>query len=216
MISNGQGLLTTASAINQDDFPTFGTPFNFSGNDVTAIADLETFLGVNPFALDPTGSLFGAFEGSAIKQTFTANAGESLRFNWNFFTNEDSSNASFANDTAFMTLVNTTDFTSQVISLADLNSSLNTSTNSLGFANETGVSSFSQALTPGNYVLGLTVVDDIDSTVSSGLLVDNIRTMNNNPNTPTTPEPATILALLTTAALGSKVKRNQIRKCLKK
>ena len=207
-ISDERGLLTTASAVSEDDFPLTGTPFNFSGNDVTAIADLETFLGVDPFALDPTDSFFGAFEGSAIKQTFTANADESLKLNWNFLTNEDSNNTSFANDTAFVTLVNTDNSSSQVIKLADLSSSLSASANGLGFANETGMKSFSQALTPGEYVLGLTVIDDKDNTVSSALLLNSVETVENDPNT-TTPEPATIFALLTTFVLSSKVKRNR-------
>jgi hypothetical protein len=124
-VFSGQGLLTTASSVNADDFPTEGTPFNFSGNDIVDIAELETFLGVDPFALDPTDSLFGAFEGSAIKQAFTVSTGSSLKFNWNFLTNEDNTNAAFANDTAFVTLVNTTNNMAQVTKLADLNSTLN-------------------------------------------------------------------------------------------
>lgn len=98
----------------------------------------------------------------------------------------------------------------QVITLADLNSSLNNSANSFNFDRETGVNNFSQALTPGEYVLGFTVVDDIDSTISSALLVDNVRLTNNsNPNPTNVPEPTTILALLTTVALSNKVRVRQ-------
>ena len=119
-IFSGQALLTTASAIFEDDFPNSGTPFNFSDNEVTDIASLEAFLGVEPLALEPTDTLLGAFEGSAIQQTFTALAGDELKFSWNFLTNEDSSQVLVNNDTAFLTLVNTEDNTSNVIQLADL------------------------------------------------------------------------------------------------
>ena len=204
-IFSGQALLTTASANFEDDFPTSGTPFNFSGNDVTGSASLETFLEVDPFALDPTDSLLGAFEGSAIRQTFTANTGDELNFSWNFLTNEDSSQVLFNNDTAFLTLVNTEDNSSNVINLADLNSSLNSSSSSLGFLNETGINTFSRTLTPGEYVLGLTVVDDTDSLVSSALLVDNIQIINDSDPTGV-PEPSTILGWLTTILLGSGIK----------
>lgn len=204
-VFSGQALLTTASSVNEDDFPTTGTPFNFSGDDVVDIANLETFLGVDPFALDPTNSLFGAFEGSAIKQTFTANAGDSIDFDWNFLTNEDSSSASFSNDTAFVTLVNNTDNTAQVMNLADLSNSLNASSSSLGFDNETPTNNFGQALSPGDYTLGLTVVDDLDSTVSSALQVDNVKIVRDG-DPQATPEPTTILALLTTVFAGSLVK----------
>lgn len=225
---NSQAVLTTASSSDDDDFfnpansnilgndtvEDTATPlelspivYNVSGNEVTAIAELEAFLGVAPFALDPTNSFFGAFEGSAIQQTFTANAGDSLDFSWNFLTNEDSNNVSFANDTAFVTLMNTIDSMARVITLADLNSNFNDSTNSFNFNRETGVNTFSQALTPGEYVLGLTVVDDIDSTISSALLVDNVRLTNdNNPNPTSVPEPTTILAFLTTIVLSNKVR----------
>jgi hypothetical protein len=46
-----------------------------------------------------------AIEGSAIKQTFTANAGQTLSFSWNFLTNEsvgNDANPNF-NDFAFAT-----------------------------------------------------------------------------------------------------------------
>jgi hypothetical protein len=74
---------------------------------------------------------------------------------------------------------------------------------SLGFAEETQNSNFSQNLSPGEYVLGLTVVDDRDSTVSSALLVDNLEI---TPNSNQVPEPTTILALLTTVAAGTFVR----------
>ncbi|MDJ0691843.1 MAG: PEP-CTERM sorting domain-containing protein [Xenococcaceae cyanobacterium MO_188.B32] len=199
-ISNGQALLTTASSVFEDDFPIAGTPFNFSGNDVTYIADLETFLGVAPFTLDPTNSFFGAFEGSAIKQTFTANAGDILAFDWNFFTNENDSFV--ANDTTYLTLVNTIDSSYSVITLANINSNLSPSSSSLRFKKETGTNSFSTKLTTGEYILGLNVIDDTDSTVSSALLVDNIRITTDSKPPTSVPEPASILGLIAVGGLG--------------
>ncbi len=201
-IFSDQALLTTASAIFEDDLPTSGTPFNFSGNEVTDLASLEAFLGVEPLALEPTDTLLGAFEGSAIQQTFTALAGDELKFSGNFLTNEDSSQVLVNNDTAFLTLVNTEDNSSEVINLADLNSSLSTSPSSLGFLNETGVNNFSTTLTPGEYIFGLTVLDDSDSLVSSALLLDNIQIVN-NPEQKTVPEPSTILGLFSMILLGN-------------
>jgi hypothetical protein len=203
-VFSSQALLTTASSVNEDDFPTEGTPFNFSGDDATNIANLETFLGVDPFALDPTNSSFGAFEGSAIKQTFTAQPTDSISFDWKFLTNEDSNSGFASNDTAFVTLVNNTDNTAQVMKLADLSNSLTTSSSSLGFTNETQTNNFGQALSPGEYTLGLTVVDDTDSTISSALQVDNVEIVGDRPQA--TPEPTTIFAFLTTVFAGSFVR----------
>ncbi len=188
-IFEGQALLTTASAITNN-------------NEVTDIISLSTFLGVEPSALDPTDSFLGAFEGSAIKQTFTALAGDKLEFSWNFLTNESGGQDISNNDTAFLTLVNTGNDSSRVIKLADTNSSLISSSNSLGFLDETGINSFSTTLTPGEYVLGLTVVDEGDFTVSSALLIDDVQIIN-DPDPKPTPEPTTILGLLTTILLGS-------------
>lgn len=210
IFNNDQALLTTASAIFEDDFdfPIPDTSFNFSTNDVTDIGSLEAFLSVAPFSLVPTNTLLGAVEGSAIKQTFTAIAGDQLQFSWNFLTNEGNSQVRVNNDTAFLTLVNTGDNSSNVINLANIDSSLNSS-GSLGLRNETGVNNFTTALTPGSYILGLTVVDDTDSVVSSALLVDDIQIVNDSDPKPV-PEPSTILGLLTTILLGSSLNLTKV------
>ena len=77
--------LTTASLTFEDDFPAGAGVFNISG---TSAADnysgsLESFAGLTNGAL---GS--DAFEGSALKQTFNVNAGDTLSFGWKFLTNE--------------------------------------------------------------------------------------------------------------------------------
>jgi hypothetical protein len=77
--------LTTASSSFEDDFPAAAGTFNISG---TSAADnisssLESFAGLTNGAL---GS--DALEGSALKQTFNVNAGDTLSFGWKFLTNE--------------------------------------------------------------------------------------------------------------------------------
>jgi hypothetical protein len=65
-------------------------------NDGSA-GSISTFLGVaSPFDLDPPGSFAGATAGSAIKNTFNANVGDVLSFNWNFSTTDT--------DSAFVTI----------------------------------------------------------------------------------------------------------------
>lgn len=60
---------------------------------------IEDLLGITPGSLDPAGSTFGATQGSAIQKTFAdINAGDVLRFNWNFSTNDA--------DAAFVTINN--------------------------------------------------------------------------------------------------------------
>ncbi|WP_414579482.1 hypothetical protein [Anabaena sp. CCY 9402-a] len=63
-------------------------------------SDLETFLGLSSESLN-----LGVFEGSAIKQVITVNAGDKLTFSWNFLTDEEEPNADF-NDFAFFSLSN--------------------------------------------------------------------------------------------------------------
>ena len=120
-------------------------------------------------------------------------------------TNETSNPIISNNDTAFLTLVNTGNNSFNVIKLADTNSSLNTSSSSLDFVDETGVNNFSTSLTPGEYILGLTVVDEGDFTVSSALLVDDIQ-ISNEPEPTVVSEPSTILGWLTIMLLSSGIK----------
>ncbi|MFN6566014.1 PEP-CTERM sorting domain-containing protein [Dendronalium sp. ChiSLP03b] len=60
---------------------------------------LEDFLSLTPGSLDPATSIFGATQGSAIKQTFTdIKVGDVLRFDYSFLTNDA--------DSAFVTINN--------------------------------------------------------------------------------------------------------------
>lgn len=205
---NFQAILTTASPIIQDDAPQPTGTFNFSGNSPTAIATLESFLGVTSGTLTPANSFFGAFEGSAIQQTFTANAGDILTFDWNFLTNDTTSEPfpGFVDaDYAFLNLV--TPSGSQLITLANTDSTLASS--STIFNQETGYQQFSLPLNlSGSYTLSFGVLDAGGTSNSSALLIDNVE-LSTQPQPTSTPEPTTILTLLGMGVLGgvSRLKR---------
>jgi hypothetical protein len=134
------------------------------------INPLEAFLGspncsltalataINPFG---TGSI--AYEGSAIKQTFTGNTGEVLSFSWNFLTDEGGQPFDFA----FVVLDGTL---SLLADFSTLNSGSGTP-----FRDESGYHIFATTLpTTGVHYIGIGVVDSlIDPDINSGVLVDN-------------------------------------------
>jgi hypothetical protein len=80
--------------------PTQGTSQASLSTEGAAFAGsiIEEFLGLDPGSLDNLGTSLDflpfpggvASQGSAIRQTFTANAGDLLTFDWNFLTNEPS------------------------------------------------------------------------------------------------------------------------------
>ncbi|MGB6298963.1 MAG: hypothetical protein WBF90_22680 [Rivularia sp. (in: cyanobacteria)] len=130
-------------------------------------SDLSEFLDL------PSGSLDilldgDATEGSGIKQTFNAQAGDILEFDFSFLTNEGTPSEIF-NDSAFFSVGG---FTQQ---LAD------TSEN---FSNDS-VERFTQATDTesrkiliqqaGTYELGFGVVDLTDTVVDSGILIDDVK-----------------------------------------
>lgn len=130
---------------------------------------LDNFLGQPPGTIDSLGN-GNATEGSAIKQTFSASAGQTFTLDWNFLTNELTPNTPY-NDFAFVS-VRPLGGTS---TLADTNSRFPLLGNNNRFNDETGYNTFSyQIPTTGTYTIGLGVVDVEDRIVSSGLLVDNV------------------------------------------
>ncbi|MDY6783804.1 MAG: PEP-CTERM sorting domain-containing protein [Cyanobacteriota bacterium] len=157
--------------------------------------ELETFLDLPLGSLDTLGN-GNATEGSAIKQTFTAKAGQVVNFHWNFLTDEldFDPNPSTFNDFAFVSLA----------SLNELGDTSLTFANSLTeFSNETGFQKFSYIIpTTGVYTLGIGVTDVGNRIFESGLLVDKVVV---------TPEPASVIGLLAVVFLGagSAFKRNQ-------
>ncbi|MDJ0774078.1 MAG: pre-peptidase C-terminal domain-containing protein [Mastigocoleus sp. MO_167.B18] len=131
-------------------------------------SDLEQFLGLSSGALDNLANA-DVTEGSAIKQTFSAQAGDVLTFDWNFLTNETTPD-NFFNDFAFFSI---TPFTTQ---LADTTYPLFAETFAGDFNEETGYQNVSIAISqPGTYTLSFGVVDVGDNIVDSALLIDNIQ-----------------------------------------
>jgi hypothetical protein len=157
-----QALLSTAGSIEGEGDTTGGA---------VRLEELETFLGLQPGSLDSI-STSRVVEGSAIKRTFTVQAGTVLSFAWNFLTNEvtnlDEPTASAnpdANDLVFVTITPLSlvadTFWTFVLSAAD-------------FLSETGFATFTVTLpTTGHYTLGIGVVDVGEALELSGLLLDN-------------------------------------------
>ena len=162
-------------------FPTDGTSqalitsgASDSGGSVVD-SDLEEFFDL------PIGSLDGltgndATEGSAIKQTFTAEAGDVVSFDWNFLTNESAPNETF-DDTGF---VSVNGFTFE---LADTSADFTDASDVEGFSSQTGTETLTFSIaTAGTYTIGFGAVDVGDSVVDSGLAIDNINIASNNAN----------------------------------
>jgi hypothetical protein len=165
---------------------------------LTNANDLESFLDLSVNEL----SNLSVVEGSAIKQTITANAGDIFSFYWNFLTDEDATNVDYS-DFAFFTLNNT------LYSLADIKSSFPVNPSFSHLKKETGYQTYTITISvTGNYILGFGVVDvdktgGGDNTINSALLVDNIKLT----NIAKVPEPDTLFGLLLTLGLASKCKR---------
>ncbi|OPF17484.1 PEP-CTERM sorting domain-containing protein [Microcystis aeruginosa KW] len=166
---------------------------------LTNAKDLESFLGLSGNQL----SNLSVVEGSAIKQTITANAGDVFSFSWNFLTDEDATNVDY-NDFAFFTLNNT------LYSLADIQSIFPVNPSFSHLKKETDYQTYTIPISvTGDYILGFGVVDvdktgGGDNTINSALLVDNIKLT----NIAKVPEPDTLFGLLLTLGLASKCKRN--------
>ncbi|MDP3607682.1 MAG: PEP-CTERM sorting domain-containing protein [Methylophilus sp.] len=176
----GAILMTTASVDFEDDYPESAGAFNASGTaaaETGVVGGIEDFIGVAMGTLN-VGENF-AFEGSVLKQTFNVNAGDTLTFNWNFFTNEASTGADYA-------------FVSINGALTTLATPLDAVNSSLPYAYTTGFQTFSQTFnTASSVTLAFGVVDVNDYNVTSALWFDNVAVV---------PEPETYAMLL--AGLG--------------
>lgn len=185
--SSGECFDTNAPDQPRNDDPgnSPGT-FNFSGNDqFDANAEnfpnnLQGFLGLGPNALNipREGGIPGLRlpkEGSAIKQTFTAEAPFQLSFEWNLLTN-DVTGSGNSRDLAFATIYESTS-TQENRQIINLNETITTlDSSSTTFAQENGYQSFtsSQTYSPGTYTLGFGVVDIDGVDTSSALMVDSV------------------------------------------
>ena len=176
----GAILMTTASVDFEDDFPESAGAFNASGTaaaETGVVGGIEDFIGIAMGTLNVQENF--AFEGSVLKQTFNVNAGDTLTFNWNFFTNETSSGADYA-------------FVSINGNLTQLAAPSDASSSSLPYAFTTGFQTFSQTFDAAYSVtLAFGVVDVNDYNVTSALWFDNVAVV---------PEPETYAMFL--AGLG--------------
>lgn len=159
----------------------FGT--TASAGDFHALLETDaSTTGVNASALEsflnlPTASLTnsnrGVDEGSAIKQTITAKAGDVLSFDWNFLTEEPSNSPN--NDFALFTVAGSFD------QLADTSSPFLAFSYTV-FPNETGYQTKTyQIPIDGTYILGFGVADVNNSNINSALLIDNVSLSESNP-----------------------------------
>jgi hypothetical protein len=145
-------------------------PEDSTGYAVSA-SELEIFLQLPSGRLDEIGT-GPAIEGSAIKRTFAANAGDVLSFDWNFLTNEytildepDSPPTDYNNDFAFVSITEVSQlsdtFSMFIFSISD-------------YMSETGFDTFFFPITTtGAFSLGIGVVDVGDEEIPSALLIDN-------------------------------------------
>lgn len=136
-------------------------------------SDLSEFLNLSPGVLD---TLLGgdATEGSGIKQTFTAQAGDILEFDYTFLTDEatfsdsNSSDSDF-NDSAFFSLDGFT------LELNDTFDPTFSETPVEGYSEATETKTFRIAISEaGTYDLGFGIVDLTDDIFDSGMLIDNV------------------------------------------
>lgn len=125
-----------------------------------------------------------------MKQSFTANAGEIVSFDWNFLTTADNVNSTFFNDYAFVTIVPVSSAGKPPVKLADTFNAFHPSTSSL-FDMETGFQTYTFRVSQtSEYLIGVGIVDVNDATMASGIVVDNFTI------TPSSvPEPTSMIPL---------------------
>lgn len=138
-------------------------------------AEIEAFLGISSGSLDALVAGTDAFEvteGSAIKQTFMATAGDTISFDYQVLANDCLvCNSGGVEDFAFISLA--------IDGVLAVLTSTFDPTVALGsgsfYEAESDVLSFSHTLTTGGLVtLGIAILDGSDDIVSSALLVDNV------------------------------------------
>jgi hypothetical protein len=145
------------------------------------VSELESFLGLTTGTLDSLGN--GAvIQGSSLRQTFSARAGDTLSFSWNFLT--DDATPDF-NDFAFVVI---DPLEPLVRELSDTTGNLRPSPSAI-FLNETGYQSFRYNIpSSGLYSISIGVVDVGDEFATSGLFIDQVVLA-------TVPEPTSMVPL---------------------
>ncbi len=130
------------------------------------------------FGSGPTQGTYQALLNSGtdeatMMQSFTASAGDTFSFDWNFLTNEGTPQWQGFNDKAWVTLNFSDEFSDPHI-LAD---TWSTFTNSgTTFQKETGFNTFSvQIPVDGEFTVKFGVQTTLDALYNSGLLIDNVK-----------------------------------------
>jgi hypothetical protein len=133
--------------------------------DTTSAASLDVFLGLAANTLENMGFV----SGSAIKQTFTANAGDPIGFDLNFLTNANQQSADQSAFTFALLPGSSTPIPLLIATPADA-----TDSSATPFATETGFQTFADlAPLTGTYTLAFAVLSQGQVTTSSALLLDN-------------------------------------------
>jgi hypothetical protein len=202
-----------------------GAPFAVAGNPLARLssgnlagaaisaASLETFLNLPANALHPFSgdtSLLG-FNGSGLKQSINVTAPGTLKFKYRFLSSEDSDPSIALNDFALFHLFSVdTNSSVRLETLAKVSSTSQPSTPSVsGYSYDSGMINVSYFVTaPGNYSVGLGVLNVTDGDFSSELLVDDFQFQPSGNSA--VPEPSSFL-LLSAVGLGAGLIRRRVK-----
>ena len=216
----------------------FRSPRNWSNGGSFNGSILDQFLGLTPGSVDSLVDVTQALpppatnsprlqepqapQGSAIQQTFTAQAGDILSFDWDFLTNEllGTDLGAALPDFAFLSISSPSNSITPQLKLLDEKFQFPTSLSFVGtqtpFFQETGFKTYSFTIpTDGTYTLGIGVANKYDNFVDSGLLIDNVKLKHTSVTS--VPEPNSVLTVLGFGAAlgaGSVLKRKQRQKAV--
>lgn len=177
------------------------------------VSSLEAFAGLSAGALALLGDE-GAVQGSAVKQSFSVAAGDTLSFRFNFLSEEQTLGSEAANDFAFVSLLGADGILAKLADIFTPASAINNpgtgADNHFDFA--TGFLTFAHTFTVGGlYTLAVGVLDDGDDDVGSALLLDAVSLS----AATAVPEPGTLavlgFGLIALAGFGRRWRQRLIR-----
>lgn len=161
---------------------------NFGLNNIVDLLHISSGFALQDFATSLLGSSGGGVPvtASGMAQSFTANAGDVLSFNWNYLTDETHISVPPPLQLPDFSLLV---LDGEMIALGTaLQATLDAS--SRGFHTQSGTQTFSRMLTmTGTHTIGFGVFNTFDGDVASGMFVDNV-------SVAPVPEPSTLLLML--------------------